>query len=90
MQENTILIIIIVLLSSTAFGLWFSMALKNFDDLPNKLTYVLVLSIAFTPVGARFLSNMYRFNKNIAIFKKLKKDSILNKGILTSSDINLK
>ena len=79
-----------MLLSSIAFGLLFSMAVENFDDLANKLTYVLVLSIAFTPVGAWFLSNMYRFNKNIAIFKKLKKDSILNKGILTSSDINLK
>ena len=69
----------IALLSSTAFGLMFSMALKNFDDLTNKLTYVLVLSIAFTPVGAWFLSNVYKFNKSIAIFKKLKKDSLLNK-----------
>lgn len=90
MEENVILIIIIILLSSTAFGLMFSMALKNFDDLTNKLTYVLVLSIAFTPAGAWFLSNMYRFNKNIAVFKKLKKDSLLNKGLLNSSDINSK
>ncbi len=61
------------------FGLMFSMALKNFDDLSNKLTYVLILSIILTPLGAWLFSNIYRLSKNIFKFKKLKKESLSNR-----------
>lgn len=62
---NVILLIILALCSSTALGLLFWMALKNFESLSNNLTYVIVLSLFLTPAGAWFVSLVYKLNESL-------------------------
>ena len=61
---NEILLIFLALCSSTALGLMFWMALKNFESLSNKLTYVILLSLFLTPVGAWFVSLFYKMRES--------------------------
>ena len=61
---NVILLIILALCSSTALGLMFWMALKNFESLSHNLTYVIVLSLFLTPAGAWFVSLFYKMREN--------------------------
>ena len=66
------LMILIVLLSSTASGLMFWMALKNFESFNHNLTYVIILSMLFTPAGAWFLSLFYKMRENISALRNEK------------------
>lgn len=61
---NVILLILLALCSSTALGLMFWMALKNFKSLTNTLTYVIVLSLFLSPAGAWFVSLFYKMRES--------------------------
>ena len=65
MEINVLLLILLALASSTALGLMFWMALKNFGSLSNSLTYVIILSLFLSPAGAWFFSLFYKLNENI-------------------------
>ena len=64
-----ILILIISSLSATAIGLMFWMAMKNFEGHKYSITYVIILSIIFTPVVAWFISYFYKLPKNISALR---------------------
>lgn len=66
---NVILLILLALCSSTALGLMFWMALKNFESLSNNLTYVIVLSLFLTPAGAWFVSLFYKMRESTITLK---------------------
>ena len=72
MDNNLIFLLLLVLCSSTASGLMFWMALKNFESLSNKITYVIILSIFFTPAGAWFFSLFYKLKENISVLRREK------------------
>ena len=63
---------------------------KGFSDSSSKFFSILI-AIEFAALG--FSAAIYEtisVKSSSAIFKKLKKDSLLNKGLLNSSDINSK
>jgi len=72
MEINVLLMILLVLASSTALGLMFWMALKNFGSLSNSLTYVTILSLLLSPVGAWAFSLFYKLNENIKALRSEK------------------
>ena len=72
MDNNLIFLLLLVLCSSTASGIMFWMALKNFESLSNKITYVIILSIFFTPAGAWFFSLFYKLKENVSVLRREK------------------
>jgi hypothetical protein len=65
MENNIFLLILLASVASTALGLMFWMALKNFGSLSNSLTYVVILSLFLSPAGAWFFSLFYKLNENL-------------------------
>ena len=72
MESNIIFLILLVLASSTVLGLMFWMALKNFESLTHKVTYVIILSLLFTPAGAWFFSLFFKLHENITALRSEK------------------
>lgn len=69
MGNNTYLMILIVLVGSTAIGLMFSMALQNFKNLKRGFTYVVLLSLLVTPAGTWFVSILYKMKESLSALK---------------------